>query len=148
MMDTVRYFSYGSYMDEAKMRRSVPEARLFGAGSIEHFRLVFTDYAEARGRAGADLRPESGGRVWGVVYELPTAALAVLDANKAYPTLYDRFQLTACQRDGKRLENVWTYALTKSGNARYPPPPDYLALLVHLARKHGFPGEYLRELEP
>jgi gamma-glutamylcyclotransferase (GGCT)/AIG2-like uncharacterized protein YtfP len=140
------YFSYGSNMDADSMRQRYPGAVYVGKGYLENYRLVFTDFMEKRRRGGADILEQKGQKVWGLLYNLTAADLAALDANKVYPTVYDRFPVHIVQSDGHSLENVWTYALRDKSAANYPPTPAYLELLIQAAHRNQFPENYLAYL--
>jgi gamma-glutamylcyclotransferase (GGCT)/AIG2-like uncharacterized protein YtfP len=141
------YFSYGSNMDEASMRQRCPEAAYLGAGYLDNYQLVFTGFLAQRNRGGADILQQEGGQVWGLLYRLSNADLAKLDANKVYPTVYDRFPVRIIRQEGGTLENVWTYSLCDKTDLSPTPTQAYLDLLIGAAMQHDFPTSYLSHLQ-
>ena len=133
-------------MDAASMRRRCPESRCLGVGCLTDYQLVFTDFLAERHRGGADILPQNGAQVWGLLYELSEVDLNRLDANKVYPAVYERFPVHIQQPGGTVLENVWTYALRDKPSANYPPTQAYRDLLIQAATDHQFPESYLAYL--
>jgi len=91
------------------MTTRCPQACYLGAGYLSDYRLVFTRFLEKRNRGGADILKQVGSQVWGLLYAITDSDLAKLDANKVYPTVYHRFQVSIVRQEGGKLENVWTF---------------------------------------
>ncbi|MFT4033305.1 MAG: gamma-glutamylcyclotransferase family protein [Siphonobacter sp.] len=141
-MNTTYYFSYGSYMSPEKMKKSIPEAILIGPGRLNGYRLTFTAYSELRKRVGADILPSTQHEVWGLVYKIPAERIAEMDANKAYPALYNRFEVFI--DIGSETYIAWTYALVNKQDSGQLPTEDYLMLVRSLAEAQGFPETYVQ----
>lgn len=134
-------FAYGSNMHPERMRARVPEATARGRARLEGHRLVF-DKRGRDGSAKANLVPETGGAVWGVVWEMATAELALLDPHEGG---YERVRLTAEADDGSCLE-VDVYVSERRTDD--PRPFDwYLEHVLRGARAHGLPEEYVAGIE-
>ncbi|MDJ1470926.1 gamma-glutamylcyclotransferase family protein [Xanthocytophaga flava] len=139
------YFSYGSNISLEKMQKLCPNAKLLGAGYLESYQLVFTTHLEQRSRGGADVVPAAGEEVWGLLYKINDIELAVMDANKFYPEIYDRISVTIQLREGagyKTVENVWTYVMQDKQKSYAQPTIDYVNLLLDAAKANEFPFSY------
>lgn len=90
------YFAYGMLTDP----RHMPEARRVGRAELRNHALRFWHYA--------DVVPESGSTVQGVLWSLPSGMLATLDTVEGYPSLYGR-KTVPVWHDGQRYEAVIYY---------------------------------------
>src|SRR5436853_668250 len=82
--DAVLYFAYGSNMDWAQMNKRCPSARFVGIAALTEHRVGFTRRSVNRGCGVADVIPEAGRKVWGVVYEVSDLDLDRLDKSEGY----------------------------------------------------------------
>ena len=104
---------------------------------------------QSRGnRAGAcggtaDVLPESGSEVWGVVYELDDCELRVLDG---FEDGYGREKKYVDPINGSQSLEAWVYVAEKEIS---PPRPNglYKRLIVEGARHWGLPQGYIEMLE-
>jgi gamma-glutamylcyclotransferase len=134
-------FAYGSNMHAERMRARVPSAVSRGRAWVAGRRLVFNK----RGRDGsakANLSVDPEGGVWGVVWEVEATALAGLDP---YEGGYERIRASAETDDGTRLE-VEVY-VSEQLTDDATPFDWYMDHVLHGARAHGLPAEYLAWLE-
>jgi gamma-glutamylcyclotransferase (GGCT)/AIG2-like uncharacterized protein YtfP len=86
----MRYFAYGSNIDERSMRKIVPHARVLGPGRLDGYRLEFNVYSERWDGGAANLEPQPEGRVWGLLWDIPDEDLEALDTYAGHPTFYRR----------------------------------------------------------
>jgi hypothetical protein len=135
------YFAYGSNMGSARMRSRVPEARLRAVGCVAGFRLAL-DKAGADGTGRANLAPEAGGLVWGVVWALPGSAWPALDR---FEPGYARREIEAVSTGARVLAQ--TYLATDPADAPLDVSLEYARLLLEGAREHGLPAEHVAILE-
>jgi gamma-glutamylcyclotransferase (GGCT)/AIG2-like uncharacterized protein YtfP len=134
-------FAYGSNMHPERMRARVPAAVARGRARLDGHRLVFDKHG-ADGSAKANLVPDPGSAVWGVVWELATPDLARLDP---YEGGYERVRVSAEADDGSRWE-VEVYVSERRTDD--PRPFDwYLEHVLRGARVHGLPADYVARLE-
>ncbi len=140
------YFAYGCNMDAAVLAEVVGLELAPGwPARLEGWRLAFnlTD-TETGGRVVASLAAEAGCRTYGVVYRLPRAALAALDAFEEVPERYRR-ETFWVQPLGRRARQA---ALVYLGQPRWTvaerePEREYLDTVLRGAREHGLPDEYV-----
>ncbi len=132
------YFAYGSNLDPSRLAGRVGRAEPRGAARLAGHRLAF-DKPGRDGSAKANLRPQPGGLVWGVVYALDPDDWARLDR---FERGYDRVEVSV---DGAaRSLRVQTYRAARSCAAL--PFAWYLALCVAGARQHGLPRHWVEQL--
>ena len=135
------YFAYGSNLEWRRMRERVPSARKEAIAFLEHHRLA----CNKRGRDGsakANLVRAPGDRVWGVLYRLEKAQLAVLDR---FESGYERVEVEVRTADGE-AHRATTY---RSDRITSDPTPFawYREMILEGAREHGLPEDYLAILE-
>jgi gamma-glutamylcyclotransferase (GGCT)/AIG2-like uncharacterized protein YtfP len=129
------------------MQKLCPQAVLIGVGYLPDYQLVFTTHIEQRSRGGADVVPQAGAEVWGLVYQISDAELDAMDANKLYPEIYDRIEVPIQLRDRQATTSAWTYVMQDKQKSFATPTADYVQLLLTAAQANGFPTtyqEYLR----
>lgn len=140
-MKRVLYFAYGSNLDAEQMEQRCPSARVRFTAELPDHRLGFT-YFSRRWRGGAaDLLPEQGSSIWGVVYELACAELPLLDGFEAG---YHRIGL-AVRRTGGRLEDVLSYTV-RGEKGSFPPTPAYRDKMLRWGMHWKLPESYLQAL--
>jgi gamma-glutamylcyclotransferase (GGCT)/AIG2-like uncharacterized protein YtfP len=134
------YFAYGSNLSSPRMRERVPSARSRGVARLDGLRLAL-DKPGRDGTAKANLRPEPGGSVWGVVWALDPGHWPALDA---------------CERGYRRVEVAVSLAGASTAVATYVselrtdvpvPSRAYKRFLVDGAREHGLPAHWVALLE-
>jgi gamma-glutamylcyclotransferase len=140
-MSRTLVFAYGSNMRSERMRARVPEAVARGRARLDGHRLVFDKHGRD-GSAKANLAPDPASAVWGVVWEMAAAELALLDPHEGG---YERVRLSAEADDGSLLE-VEVYVSERRTDD--PRPFDwYLEHVLHGARTHGLPDDYVAWIE-
>lgn len=135
------YFAYGSNLFSERLRGRVPSAEAVGMARLDGYRLT-TDKQGRDGTAKANLRVETGARVWGVLYRLDEAHWAPLDAAEGG---YARIAVEVSAGDGSRSRAL-TYTsslLTRDAVLAIA----YKRLLVEGAREHGLPAAWIAHLE-
>jgi hypothetical protein len=134
-----RYFAYGSNMSSARLRERVRSARALGAARLDGFAWRCNKRG-ADGTAKANLEREAGSSVWGVLYELDRADLAVLDRAEGG---YRRIGV-AVDWQGERAPAETYVSDRLCGDA---PAAWYLAFLLAGAREHALPSDWVAALE-
>jgi gamma-glutamylcyclotransferase (GGCT)/AIG2-like uncharacterized protein YtfP len=150
------YFAYGSNLDLDQMRERLPDVRVVGLAALRDHRLTFPLYFERWGGGTAGVTHAHGGTVWGVLYEVSEADLAVLDAHEGWKgtgdhhNLYDRdlatVELTRPD-DGSVPRRVRAYTYFARTLNPTPPSRRYLDTMLKGARHHRLPPEYIEWLE-
>jgi cation transport regulator ChaC len=144
----VWYFAYGANMDDRtfRIRRGIqPLDR--GVGRVQGYRLRFNLEGRPKGKAApANLYPEAGAEVWGVLYRITRRDLMHLDAMEGVPGRGYRHAIVGVESTDGRLVNAVAYiAEGRDGDGK--PSLRYLTLLREGAKAHGLPVDYVRFLE-
>ncbi len=133
-------FAYGSNMCSGRFRdyRMHPEGDGRSA-LLTGYRLAFNK-ASTDGSGKANVERHEGAQVWGVLYSIPDADLAVLDEGERG---YRRQQLPVRLTDNTNV-TAWVYLAKKPSNdAPLRPYTWYKRFLVEGAREHALPAEYI-----
>lgn len=134
------YFAYGSNMDSAQMARRVPQARAVGRARLVGYRFA-CDKVGRDGSAKANVAPDAGREVWGVVFELVVTDLAVLDR---YEGGYRRRTVHVDATSGSPLLcEIYVSSIT---SPTLLPTAAYRDRMVRGAREHGLPPAWQRLL--
>ncbi|MBC8111332.1 MAG: gamma-glutamylcyclotransferase [Verrucomicrobia bacterium] len=143
MKSAILYFSYGSNMDAESMKKNYPKAVFKGPAFLENYKFVYTSFLEARKRGGADMVASENEKVWGLLYEMNIDEMVDLDKNKT--NLYER--ITVKVNVNTQTLEVQTYVLKDKSLVSSKPSPEYVDLLVSLAKKYYFPESYINYLK-
>ena len=133
------YFAYGSNMASSTLAERAVGARRVGIGRLLDHRLGFTLPSHRWGGRAADIVPEIGGVVWGVLWRVEDAG-----ALDGFEVRYDRIEV-AVEEDPGQTMSAFTYRVRAELRADDEgiPAPAYLARLVVGAGEAGIPDEYL-----
>ncbi|TPL89750.1 gamma-glutamylcyclotransferase [Mesorhizobium sp. B2-3-13] len=149
--ETFLYFAYGSNMDIQQMKERCPDAEIVGSGHLPGYALCFPRMSMKRKCGVSSVEPFAGGEVWGVVYRLTAADLALLDRNEGYQSgrdrhlnSYTRLPVTVTM-NGVATEMQTYFAEPQSG--KFLPSAAYLQHLRDGARHHRLPDSYLALLD-
>lgn len=147
-MDEIWYFAYGANMDDItfRVRRGIQPLACRSA-RIREYRLRFNLEGRPKGRAApANLSPDPGAEVWGVVYRITRRDLMRLDATEGVPGRgYRHLVVEVEDTDGRPHEAITYIAEGEKIDGR--PSRRYITLLRDSARAHGLPVSYIRFLE-
>lgn len=146
------YFACGSNMNWEQMRSRCPSARFVGIALLPGYTLAFTRRSAKWGCGVADIVPQEGKNVWGVVYEISDYDQGKLDKFEGFDSAreknaYRRHEfLVFLNGNGNEPLTVWTYVAEKELN---PPRPsaEYKDQILSGARWWHLPEQYIRELE-
>jgi gamma-glutamylcyclotransferase (GGCT)/AIG2-like uncharacterized protein YtfP len=149
------YFAYGSNLDPVQMGERCPGARTTGLAALHDHRLAFPRRSETWDGGVASIQPAHGAIVWGMLYDLTDADLAVLDefegfkaagdAHNSYEREQLTFELTRPDDDSiPRRVRAWTY-LARPANPTAP-SRRYLDTILRGARHHRLPEDYIAAL--
>jgi gamma-glutamylcyclotransferase len=140
-----KVFAYGSNMCSGRFRdyKIVPEGP-GRAGVLLKYRLVFNKRGQD-GSGKASVEPDSGAKVWGVLYTIPDADLKTLDAGEGPG--YRRVKMQIRTTDADATE-AWVYIASRPDNEpALHPYTWYKRFLVEGAREHFLPPKYVAELK-
>ena len=146
--DAVWYFAFGANMHDSAFRnRRGMRALEWRAGKIAGYRLRFNLEGRPRGRAApANIEPDPGAEVWGVLYRITRGGLLHLDSTEGVPgRRYRHLWVDAEDSEGQAIRAV-TY-IADGGPEDGTPSLRYITLLRDGARAHGLPGHWLRFLD-
>jgi hypothetical protein len=139
-VSTALYFAYGSNMSSARMRSRVSDARLHGVGCAAGFRLVF-DKLGADGTGKANLAPDPGSLVWGVLWWVSEPEWPALD--RCEPGYARRELEVTCA--GARLR-AQTYVATLLADDAVA-SAEYKRIVLEGAREHELPQDHVARIE-
>lgn len=140
----MRYFAYGSNIEERNMHEFAPEATVVGPGRLEGYRLEFTVYSDRWEGGAANVEPDADGHVWGLVWQVEEEDLERLDTYEGHPTFYRREQVDVLL--GGETVPCQTYRVAHQRG--YVRPSDrYLNMIRSAMRVQGLPPEALDMLE-
>jgi cation transport regulator ChaC len=147
----VKYFAYGSNLDQVQMAQRCPGARLIGSAQLANHRICFPRRSPVRGCAVASFEAHKGGVVWGVIYELDDDDLRRLDEREGFDSVnptavnrYCRVDVTVQRAGGERVAAVAYVAVPEENPGR--PSATYLKHIIEGAAAHSFPDDYIETL--
>lgn len=147
----ILYFAYGSNLNWPQMKKRCPGAKFVSLAVLPDHRLAFTRWSGGYQGGVADVVPEPGQQVWGVVYQLTAADLRELDRYEGYhgpkgKNAYLRVWATVwLQGDPGRPETVYIYRAVPQEEF-VPPSRAYLSLIREGAHYWGLPAEYISQV--
>ena len=147
----MKYFAYGSNLDQVQMAQRCPGARLIGPAQLANHRMCFPRRSPVRGCAVASFEQHKGGMLWGVLYELDDDDLKRLDEREGFDPVnpsainrYCRVDVTVQLNAGGRIEAVAYVAVPEEDAGR--PSAHYMKHIIDGAVAHSFPDEYIEIL--
>lgn len=146
----MKCFVYCEWIDDDRLKRSMPDARFIDRVTLPDHRLVFTTFVEdddatMRG-GGCHLEAADGSAVPGLLYELSDDERGVAEAlSRVKEGRYTPRQYQVVDSAGVTHDAIAYVIKTPTGVSTAP--DEYRAHMLAGARKHGFPESYLRVLE-
>lgn len=140
------YFAYGSNMSARQMAARCPGATAAGPARLDGHRLAFDLPSRYWGGWVADVVPEAGSVVWGVLWRLrPEHWAALDDYEDVDEQRYRRLTLDVTTADGRPVRAQLYRVVRPRGEGR--PSAAYLRTILEGAREHGLPAPYVAWLE-
>jgi gamma-glutamylcyclotransferase (GGCT)/AIG2-like uncharacterized protein YtfP len=139
------YFAYGSNLNKTQMKKRCQTSKLIDVGYLKDYKLVFSYYSSTWNGGVADIIPENGTIVWGLIYTLTEQDLTRLDKYEGYPDIYTRFH-TSIRTIKDTILNAWVYTVIKK-TSFMPPTKGYLENIKIAAREYNFPKNYCKFLD-
>jgi len=146
-MATCVYFAYGSNLHPVRLGKRCPSARLLGVGVLPGWRLAFHKRGRdgsAKGDAVRTGRPED--RLGVAAYELSAEDKIELDALEGLGSGY-RQETVRAVVDGVEREGSLYVAERSAVDDTLQPFAWYRAMVAAGAAYHGFPEEFLAEVQ-
>jgi gamma-glutamylcyclotransferase (GGCT)/AIG2-like uncharacterized protein YtfP len=141
------YFAYGANMADDVMAGFCPGHRLLGVAELPDHRLAFTRRSIRTGTGVADVVPDAGHSVWGVLYELSESDLDALDRKEGNGWAYERVSVAVRMAGEVADVPALTYRVCEPEPAEVQPSAAYLDGLIAAAKARGLPPAYTAELE-
>jgi gamma-glutamylcyclotransferase (GGCT)/AIG2-like uncharacterized protein YtfP len=114
------YFAYGSNMNWQQMQRRCPSARFVCVARLANYQFGITRHSRLRDCGTANVFLADGNEVWGTVYEVSEAELAILDG---FEDGYRREILSVCAfENGKQPLNALVYIAELENDVRFLVP--------------------------
>jgi gamma-glutamylcyclotransferase (GGCT)/AIG2-like uncharacterized protein YtfP len=143
------YFAYGSNLRAVQMKRLCPGHEYLGPARLDHHRLAFTLPDQEWQGGVADAIPSPGDEIWGALYRLPEADLALLDAYEGFDPVgpgetddYVRRAVTVTREGGPHGVEAWCY-FVRAPQGHVAPSELYRAALIEGAVERGLPADYV-----
>lgn len=148
----MKYFAYGSNLDQMQMAQRCPGAKLTGVAVLADHRICFPRRSQVRGCAVASIEPYPGQTIWGVIYEIDADDLGRLDAREGFDPInpgavnrYERRDVLAQRVSGEKIGATTYVALPEDDPGL--PSADYMKHIIHGAVEHSFPEAYIEMLK-
>jgi gamma-glutamylcyclotransferase (GGCT)/AIG2-like uncharacterized protein YtfP len=130
-------------MDWQQMQRRCPSAIFVSVGCLTGYRFAIARHSRLRGCGTANILPQPGGEVWGVIYDVSRQDLALLDG---FEDGYRRQQVrVSASNDGSAPVEVVVY-VAEDETAPLP-NAEYKRHLIDGARHWRLPQRYCEMLE-
>jgi hypothetical protein len=138
------YFAYGSNMSWPQMQRRCPSARFVCIAHLPDYRFAIARHSRLRHCGTANIFPEPGSMVWGIVYEVSEADMLIMDG---FEDGYSRHQiLVYCIRPILSSYQAIVYIAPNEIGVPLP-NAEYKRLLLEGARHWQLPADYCSMLE-
>ena len=98
------YIAYGSNLNIEQMSQRCPTARIYGAGYLNNWQLIFRG---SKTGAYATIRRKKGHQVPVVLWTIEKADERRLDTYEGYPTFYGKESIMATLPQGKKKAMVY-----------------------------------------
>jgi gamma-glutamylcyclotransferase (GGCT)/AIG2-like uncharacterized protein YtfP len=140
------YFAYGSNMNWLQMQRRCLSSRFVCTAHLPGYRFAIARHSRLRDCGTANIFPEPGGKVWGIVYEVSENDMVVMDGfedgysrqkhlvyNLDYnPSVFEAVVYTAPKEIAVPLPNAEYKRLMLEGARFWRLPDDYCLMLERL----------------
>lgn len=120
------YFSYGMNTNIQGMKQRCPDAISCGHAILENFKFRFAYHA--------DIVPEVGKQVHGVLWQVTDNCMKNLDILEGYPLYYDRIIVPIQYKDITLYGYVYCM---QSGNTNCRPSKGYLSMILEGYNQHN-----------
>ena len=128
------YAAFGSNTNLEQMAYRCPTAKVYSAGWIRDYHLVFQG---TPGNAYANIEPQRNATVPALVWQIEPQHEQALDRYEGYPRFYTKTTVTVVLDDGTSLEAM-AYVMTDLRTERNRPSSRYLHSIVQGYESAGF----------
>ncbi|SDH53115.1 gamma-glutamylcyclotransferase family protein [Alteribacillus bidgolensis] len=126
------YFAYGSCMNVRDIKRTV-DAKPVGAAVLKDYRFGYRAYSKARKGGVADIIPETGNEVEGILFEVPD--FKGLDKREGHPHFYERIEVNVQLLETKEWVKAKTYSVVEKSEVDIAPFAYYSSLIIEGAKE-------------
>lgn len=129
--------AYGSNLNLEQMHRRCPNAKIFGKGILENYRLLFKG---RKGNAYLTIEPYEGCFVPVLLWSLEPSDEEALDHYEGYPVVYGKENLRIRLEDGKYI-TAMAYIMNEAVDHGIPlnlPSDNYLETVLKGYTENGF----------
>jgi gamma-glutamylcyclotransferase (GGCT)/AIG2-like uncharacterized protein YtfP len=135
------HFAYGSNLNYEHMRRLCGwHFTLIGLGTLEGYELGL----DLRGYV--NIRPKTGEKVVGVLYDLDQQCLDILDEYEGYPEVFNRILTQVTDQNGHSYK-AWTYLEKPEAFGGTQIKSDHLKLIIAGAMENHLPEDWIKYLD-
>ena len=135
----LNYFAFGSNLDPKQMELRVPKACFAGKARARGYRLGFAGQSLRWGGGVAEMQPQDGSYVEGVIYSLPKDAFERLDR---FEGNYNRKTIEVELEAGETIDAEVYMLKPRRPN---PPSQQYWDVLIAAYEKLGFDAAPLQQ---
>ncbi|MFC1995476.1 gamma-glutamylcyclotransferase family protein [Chloroflexota bacterium] len=100
------YFAYGTNLSKKQMKEHCPDSKPKLVVTLHNYKLVFVGWSRQWRGGVASIKPFSGERALGAIYELSDRDLRRLDKYEGHPDAYTRINVNVTNEFGDRIEAV------------------------------------------
>lgn len=142
----IHIFAYGSNMCTERLQARVPSAEPVATGYVLQRRFAFHKRSEdGSAKADARLTGSNFDRVWGVVFRVHSDEKPTLDEHEFLGIGYDE-ELVEVVHEAGVLESWMYVAREEAIDPSLLPYSWYHEFILHGARQHGLPADYIQFL--
>ena len=140
-----QYFCYGSNMNIKRMNDRGIKPSSIESAILKNYKLVFNKIASGKiGESYANIVPEKGCIVEGVLYRISSEAIKILDKFEGHPKHYIRSDIQVIMKNGNNVTAITYIATQNKVKDGLLPGQEYMAHL--LAGKDYLSEEYYKSL--
>jgi oligopeptide transport system permease protein len=142
------YFAYGSNLKASQMQARIGRVPAGSIARLPGYRLAFNTSDADQKEIFANIMPDDGNSVWGVIYECDEAELKKLDEYEDVDSgHYRRGPVMVVTPAQEHLEAMAYFACQDRLCGEGQPSARYSLKIVSGARQHGLPAEYVHRIE-
>jgi gamma-glutamylcyclotransferase (GGCT)/AIG2-like uncharacterized protein YtfP len=140
------YFSYGSFLDSATLKKHCPKTVYGGKALLPNWEVQFNFLSRTYNGGVTGIEPAPAKLVRGVLYEMNDDELLHLDSIEGVPDgIYYRQTIYVVDDLGKAVKAA-TYRTTNP-KGPFKPTKKYVGLMISGAKEHGLEPDYIKSLE-
>ena len=145
-MNTILYFAYGSNMSTRRLAARVPSTKAISVAALRGHRLKFRKLGKD-GSAKCDVA-NTGDQtdvVYGVVFAILFSEKSILDRIEGLGNGYAEKDVVVVSETGNEFKAVTYYATNIDVSLK--PRDWYVEHVLHGAREHELPANYIKRIE-